>query len=56
MGGLQSLASLSQQQIYTELNTHKYATNYTDALKNIYHTMTLWHFFTGQLQGVSVDI
>lgn len=44
MGGLQSLASLSQQQIYTELNTHKYATNYTDALKTIYHTMTILDF------------
>ena len=41
MGGPQSLASLSQQQIYTELNTHKYATNYTDALKNTFHSMIL---------------
>ena len=41
MGGPQSLASLSQQQIYTELNTHKYATNYTDALKNTFLSMIL---------------
>ena len=52
MGGPQSLASLSQQQIYTELNTHKYATNYTEAFKNIFSFYKTSKRFTAwQLQS-----